>query len=31
MEVIGIVGSPRKNGNTELLTKHTEKMAIQSY
>lgn len=23
MRVIGIVGSPRKNGNTELLTKHT--------
>ena len=23
MKVIGIVGSPRKNGNTELLTKHT--------
>jgi multimeric flavodoxin WrbA len=22
MKVIGIVGSPRKNGNTELLTKH---------
>jgi multimeric flavodoxin WrbA len=25
MKVIGIVGSPRKNGNTELLTKHTLK------
>jgi len=23
MKVIGIVGSPRKNGNTELLTRHT--------
>ena len=23
MKAIGIVGSPRKNGNTELLTKHT--------
>jgi multimeric flavodoxin WrbA len=23
VKVIGIVGSPRKNGNTELLTKHT--------
>ena len=23
MKVIGIVGSPRKNGNTEVLTKHT--------
>ena len=23
MKVIGIVGSPRKNGNTEMLTKHT--------
>jgi len=23
MEVIGIVGSPRKNGNTEILTAHT--------
>ncbi|MCK5434347.1 MAG: flavodoxin family protein, partial [Dehalococcoidales bacterium] len=25
MKVIGIVGSPRKNGNTEMLTKHTLK------
>src|SRR4030043_2237641 len=25
MKVIGIVGSPRKNGNTELLTRHTLK------
>ena len=25
MKVLGIVGSPRKNGNTELLTKHTLK------
>jgi multimeric flavodoxin WrbA len=25
MKVIGIVGSPRKNGNTELLTTHTLK------
>jgi len=25
IKVIGIVGSPRKNGNTELLTKHTLK------
>jgi len=25
MKVIGIVGSPRKKGNTELLTKHTLK------
>jgi multimeric flavodoxin WrbA len=25
VKVIGIVGSPRKNGNTELLTKHTLK------
>jgi multimeric flavodoxin WrbA len=25
MQVIGIVGSPRKNGNTELLTAHTLK------
>jgi multimeric flavodoxin WrbA len=25
MKVIGIVGSPRKNGNTKLLTKHTLK------
>ncbi|MFO7772703.1 MAG: flavodoxin family protein [Dehalococcoidia bacterium] len=25
MKVIGIVGSPRKNGNTELLTAHTLK------
>ena len=25
MKVIGIVGSPRKNGNTELLTQHTLK------
>ena len=25
MKVIGIVGSPRKNGNTEILTKHTLK------
>lgn len=25
MKVIGIVGSPRKNGNTELLTSHTLK------
>jgi len=25
MKVIGIVGSPRKNGNTQLLTKHTLK------
>jgi len=25
MKVIGIVGSPRKNGNTELLTEHTLK------
>ena len=25
MQVIGIVGSPRKNGNTELLTEHTLK------
>jgi multimeric flavodoxin WrbA len=25
MKAIGIVGSPRKNGNTELLTKHTLK------
>jgi len=25
MKVVGIVGSPRKNGNTELLTKHTLK------
>jgi multimeric flavodoxin WrbA len=25
MKVIGIVGSPRKNGNTELLTKHALK------
>jgi len=25
MKVIGIVGSPRRNGNTELLTKHTLK------
>jgi multimeric flavodoxin WrbA len=25
MRVLGIVGSPRKNGNTELLTKHTLK------
>jgi multimeric flavodoxin WrbA len=25
MKVIGIVGSPRENGNTELLTKHTLK------
>ncbi|MFC1917251.1 flavodoxin family protein [Chloroflexota bacterium] len=25
MKVIGIVGSPRKNGNTELLTNHTLK------
>ena len=23
MKAIGIVGSPRKNGNTELLTAHT--------
>ncbi len=23
MKVIGIVGSPRRNGNTELLTTHT--------
>ncbi|MFQ5826997.1 MAG: flavodoxin family protein, partial [Dehalococcoidia bacterium] len=23
MKVIGIVGSPRKNGNTEMLTSHT--------
>ncbi|MFC1908159.1 flavodoxin family protein [Chloroflexota bacterium] len=25
MKAIGIVGSPRKNGNTEILTKHTLK------
>lgn len=25
MKVIGIVGSPRKNGNTEILTRHTLK------
>src|SRR4030043_2095540 len=25
MKVIGVVGSPRKNGNTELLTRHTLK------
>ena len=25
MKAIGIVGSPRKNGNTELLTAHTLK------
>lgn len=25
MKVIGVVGSPRKNGNTELLPKHTLK------
>ena len=25
MKAIGIVGSPRKNGNTELLTTHTLK------
>jgi len=25
MKVIGIVGSPRKNGNTELITRHTLK------
>jgi len=29
MKVIGIVGSPRKNGNTELLTKHTLKAISQ--
>ncbi len=23
MKAIGIVGSPRKNGNTEILTRHT--------
>ena len=23
MKVVGVVGSPRKNGNTEILTKHT--------
>ena len=25
MKVVGVVGSPRKNGNTEILTKHTLK------
>ena len=25
MKAIGIVGSPRKNGNTEILTEHTLK------
>ncbi len=25
MKAIGIVGSPRKDGNTEILTKHTLK------
>ena len=25
MKAIGIVGSPRKNGNTEILTRHTLK------
>ena len=25
MKAIGIVGSPRKNGNTEILTKHALK------
>jgi len=25
MKAIGIVGSPRKGGNTEILTKHTLK------
>ena len=25
MKVVGIVGSPRKNGNTEMLTAHTLK------
>jgi len=25
MRVIGIVGSPRKNGNTEILTRHALK------
>ena len=25
MKAIGVVGSPRKNGNTEILTSHTLK------
>ena len=29
MKVIGIVGSPRKNGNTELLTAHTLKAVAE--
>ncbi len=29
MKVIGIVGSPRKNGNTEMLTKHTLKAVAE--
>jgi len=29
MKAIGVVGSPRKNGNTEILTKHTLK-AVES-
>ena len=29
MKVLGIVGSPRKNGNTEILTKHALKAAAE--
>ena len=28
MKAIGVVGSPRKNGNTEILTKHTLKAIV---